>query len=231
MSADGAPVPQPVRVIVVANEKGGSGKSTVAIHVAVALLKRGHRVASIDLDTRQRTFTHYVENRKAWAQRIGRPLPTPTHVAVDGTSKKVAARALGERWTPSPQATIHRDRHARTRRRADAVRPRHGGHLDHPAQRQLCRPGRAGELRPRHHGPDRRQPLCQDRRGCTGATCHLRTDAARLDCAAQPPVDDPDPQQAAGHRRPRRAFAPARLPQRRGVGSTSPYSASSTSAV
>jgi chromosome partitioning protein len=94
MSADGAPVTQPVRVIVVANEKGGSGKSTVAIHVAVALLKRGKRVATIDLDTRQRTLTHYIENRKAWAQRIGRPLQTPTHVAVDGTFEEVASRGL-----------------------------------------------------------------------------------------------------------------------------------------
>jgi chromosome partitioning protein len=94
MSTDGAPVSQPVRVIVVANEKGGSGKSTVAIHVAVALLKRGHRVATIDLDTRQRTFTHYIENRKAWAQRIGRTLVTPTHVTVDGTFEEVASRAL-----------------------------------------------------------------------------------------------------------------------------------------
>jgi cellulose biosynthesis protein BcsQ len=39
------------RVIVVANEKGGSGKSTVAMHVAVALMKAGQRVATIDLDT------------------------------------------------------------------------------------------------------------------------------------------------------------------------------------
>ena len=39
----------PTRVIVVANEKGGSGKSTVAMHVAVALIKSGQRVATIDL--------------------------------------------------------------------------------------------------------------------------------------------------------------------------------------
>jgi chromosome partitioning protein len=48
--------PSPVsggRVVVVGNEKGGSGKSTVAMHVAVALLKAKQRVASIDLDSRQ----------------------------------------------------------------------------------------------------------------------------------------------------------------------------------
>ena len=53
------------------NEKGGSGKSTVAMHVAVALLKAGQRVATIDLDSRQKSFTHYIENRRAWAKRAG----------------------------------------------------------------------------------------------------------------------------------------------------------------
>ncbi len=45
------------RVIVVANEKGGSGKSTVAMHIAVALIKSGQRVATVDLDARQKSFT------------------------------------------------------------------------------------------------------------------------------------------------------------------------------
>jgi chromosome partitioning protein len=72
-----------LRVIVVGNEKGGSGKSTVAMHVAVALMNAGHRVATIDLDARQRSFTHYIENRLAWAQRRGRNLPTPDHFRFD----------------------------------------------------------------------------------------------------------------------------------------------------
>lgn len=67
------------RVIVVGNEKGGSGKSTVAMHVAIALLKRGHRVATIDLDSQQQTFTHYIESRQSWAQHIGRDLEMPDH--------------------------------------------------------------------------------------------------------------------------------------------------------
>ena len=54
-------------VIVVANEKGGTGKSTLSIHITVALLKAGYRVASIDLDTRQRTLTRFLENRQSWA--------------------------------------------------------------------------------------------------------------------------------------------------------------------
>ena len=53
-------------VIVIGNEKGGSGKSTVAVHLAVSLLKAGHRVATIDLDCRQQTLTHYIENRRVW---------------------------------------------------------------------------------------------------------------------------------------------------------------------
>jgi chromosome partitioning protein len=67
------------RVIVVANEKGGSGKSTVAMHVAIALIKSGQRVATIDLDARQKSFTHFVENRRAWARQIDRDLEIPEH--------------------------------------------------------------------------------------------------------------------------------------------------------
>jgi chromosome partitioning protein len=74
---------RPVRVIVVANEKGGSGKSTIAMHVAVALIKRGQRVATIDLDSRQRSFTRYIENRRAWAERVACDLEHPEHFCVD----------------------------------------------------------------------------------------------------------------------------------------------------
>ncbi|HEY1472850.1 MAG TPA: division plane positioning ATPase MipZ [Pseudolabrys sp.] len=71
------------RVIVIANEKGGSGKSTVAMHIAVALMKAGQSVATIDLDSRQRSFTHYIGNRRAWAQHVGRELETPHHTCFD----------------------------------------------------------------------------------------------------------------------------------------------------
>jgi chromosome partitioning protein len=67
------------RVIVVANEKGGSGKSTVAMHLAIALIKSGERVATIDLDARQKSLTHFIENRRAWARQINRDLETPEH--------------------------------------------------------------------------------------------------------------------------------------------------------
>ncbi|MFM7403142.1 MAG: division plane positioning ATPase MipZ [Erythrobacter sp.] len=63
--------------IVFANEKGGTGKSTSAVHVAVALSYLGARVASIDLDPRQRTMHRYIENRQATLQKRGLTLPTP----------------------------------------------------------------------------------------------------------------------------------------------------------
>ena len=44
-------------VIVVGNEKGGTGKSTTSMHLIVAFLKLGRSVASIDLDVRQGTLT------------------------------------------------------------------------------------------------------------------------------------------------------------------------------
>jgi chromosome partitioning protein len=82
MKEEASNVPS-VRVIVVANEKGGSGKSTVAINLAVGLIKAGHTVATIDLDSRQRSLTHYVDNRLVWARENGLDLPTPTHLCFD----------------------------------------------------------------------------------------------------------------------------------------------------
>ena len=74
--------PFSAHVIVLGNEKGGSGKSTTAMHIAVALLQAGQRVATIDLDSRQRSFTHYVENRRDWATRAGMALDHPRHFCV-----------------------------------------------------------------------------------------------------------------------------------------------------
>jgi len=51
-------------VIVIGNEKGGAGKSTLAMHLTVALLKAGRRVAALDLDLRQRSLSRYLENRR-----------------------------------------------------------------------------------------------------------------------------------------------------------------------
>ncbi len=70
----------PAYVIVLGNEKGGSGKSTLAMHVIVALLASGQSVASLDLDTRQRSLTHFIENRAAWARAQNLDLKIPDHI-------------------------------------------------------------------------------------------------------------------------------------------------------
>src|SRR5580704_2360593 len=75
-------------VIVVGNEKGGTGKSTLAMHLTVALMSFGQRVATIDLDSRQKTFTHYVENRHGWAKRCGGRLKVPTPFCVSSGSTR-----------------------------------------------------------------------------------------------------------------------------------------------
>ena len=86
MSVDTSAMVPSSRVIVVGNEKGGSGKSTVAMHIAIGLIKAGQSVATIDLDTRQKSFTHYIENRRAWGQHVGRDLGIPNHVCFDEKS-------------------------------------------------------------------------------------------------------------------------------------------------
>jgi chromosome partitioning protein len=74
--------PFSAHVIVLGNEKGGSGKSTTAMHIAVALLQAGQRVATIDLDSRQKSFTHYIDNRRNWTARTGIKLDVPVHYCV-----------------------------------------------------------------------------------------------------------------------------------------------------
>jgi chromosome partitioning protein len=69
--------------IVFANEKGGTGKSTTAVHAAVALAAAGRSVAAIDLDTRQRTFGRYLDNRAETIKRLSIPLPMPTYETFD----------------------------------------------------------------------------------------------------------------------------------------------------
>lgn len=70
-------------VIVLGNEKGGSGKSTTAMQIFVALARAGHRVGALDLDPRQQSFFRYLENREAHGQRIGQNLRMPRRVRVE----------------------------------------------------------------------------------------------------------------------------------------------------
>jgi chromosome partitioning protein len=66
-------------IIVVGNEKGGSGKSTTCMHVATALARMGYRVGALDLDLRQKSFGRYIENRLSYLARNGLTLPSPEY--------------------------------------------------------------------------------------------------------------------------------------------------------
>ncbi|MCB1394904.1 MAG: division plane positioning ATPase MipZ [Rhodobacter sp.] len=66
-------------IIVTGNEKGGSGKSTTAMHIATALVRMGHKVGALDLDVRQRSFGRYIENRAAFCIREHLTLATPQY--------------------------------------------------------------------------------------------------------------------------------------------------------
>lgn len=69
--------PRQAHVIVVGNQKGGAGKSTVAMHVIVALMRMGRRTGALDLDVRQRSLTRYIENRGRWIAAHAAKLPAP----------------------------------------------------------------------------------------------------------------------------------------------------------
>jgi len=83
------------RVIVVGNEKGGAGKSTIAIHTAVALLHAGAKVAVLDLDLRQQTLGHFFANRAQWLAFNGAQAPMP-HVHPVSSNGAELAKATDE---------------------------------------------------------------------------------------------------------------------------------------
>ena len=80
--------------ITFANEKGGTGKSTTAVHTAIALAASGHRVGAIDLDSRQRTMTRYLENRDATARRLDKALMAVRYEVVDQIVETLRALAI-----------------------------------------------------------------------------------------------------------------------------------------
>ena len=67
-------------IIVVGNEKGGAGKSTVSMHIATALVRLGHRVGAVDLDLRQKSFGRYLENRAKYLAKTEVSLPSPNYI-------------------------------------------------------------------------------------------------------------------------------------------------------
>src|SRR6266851_8866663 len=82
------------------------------MHIVAALMKAGQRVATIDLDSRQKTLTHYIEGRRSWARRRRADLELPTHFCI--------ARADGARVDESEAAE-----YAEFDRAVAAVQDRH----------------------------------------------------------------------------------------------------------
>ena len=223
MSVESSVRPRSAFCVVLGNEKGGSGKSTVAMHIAVALLKAGQRVATIDLDSRQKSFTHYIENRKAWARhaRLDLELPHPLLRLAQG--RRAGGRQRGGRV----RRIRRRGRRQRTHPRFH--RHRYAGHdsylmrLAHSMADTLITPLNdsfvdfdvLGTVDPvtfsvtgTSHFSDMVRDARRQRRVVDHATIDWIVVRNRLSTARLA-------QQAAGRRGAAGAFAPARFPCRR----------------
>jgi chromosome partitioning protein len=87
-----------MQIIVVGNVKGGSGKSTTAMHLIASLLHAGYLVGSLDVDAPQYTLTEYLNNRRDYmeAQGIGLPMPTHRSLSPSANTDRVAAEKEDE---------------------------------------------------------------------------------------------------------------------------------------
>jgi len=84
------------KVVVVGNEKGGSGKTTVTMHMAIGLLRRGVAVGTVDLDSHQQSLSRYLDNRKMWSEDNGVPLALPEHRLIVPSLQDSRSAAQGE---------------------------------------------------------------------------------------------------------------------------------------
>ncbi|MAS43475.1 chromosome partitioning protein [Albimonas donghaensis] len=98
-------------VIVTGNEKGGSGKSTTAMHLFAAIARAGFEVGALDLDLRQTTFFRYLENRAAFARRTGQTLALPRQIRLRPSDlrDRVEAEQEEERWFAQALAELDRE--------------------------------------------------------------------------------------------------------------------------
>ncbi|PKU24765.1 division plane positioning ATPase MipZ [Telmatospirillum siberiense] len=75
------------KVVVVGNEKGGSGKTTIAVHLAIGLSRLGIPVGSVDLDSHQQSLTRYLSNRRMWCEEHSVHLDMPEHRLIEPSSQ------------------------------------------------------------------------------------------------------------------------------------------------
>jgi len=196
-------------------KQGGSGKSTVAMHIAVALIKSGQRVATIDLDARQKSFTHFIENRRAWAKQIARDLQIPDHFCFG----KVHYPTAEDEAAGCKALTDAVDTLSRTYGVILIDTPGHDSYLmrlAHSLADTLITPLNdsfvdldvLGTVDPRTFRGHRDQPLFSDGAGGE-APAPPRSGIYRLDCFAESTLDDQFAQQASGRWGTATAFAMA----------------------
>jgi chromosome partitioning protein len=143
------------QVIVIGNEKGGAGKSTLAIHIVTGLLHAGKRVAIIDLDLRQRSMAKFFANRVVWTAANGFALPHPVEPDM-GDGAKLAKADPAEQMerfeaafaearaqadvvvidTPGGDTTLSRAAHGRA---DQIVTPMNDSFVDFDQRRPPCR--------------------------------------------------------------------------------------------
>lgn len=84
-------------IVVLGNEKGGTGKSTISMHIIVNLLRSQYKVGTIDVDARQGSLSRYIENRTKFAQENGEKfIPVPVHHALFKSESDLVAKAQEE---------------------------------------------------------------------------------------------------------------------------------------
>ena len=90
-------------IIVVANEKGGTGKSTLSMHLATKLMYENFKVAVIDLDGHQGSLSKYIENRRKFCTKNKISLPTPIHYIFEPVAKEANKKEIEDLITELSQ--------------------------------------------------------------------------------------------------------------------------------
>ena len=211
--------------IVVGNEKGGAGKSTVAMHLSIALLRMGMKVGVMDLDVRQRSLARYLENRARWIRNTGAPLPMPEMVRIDASQARdldAAEKEEAKHFADSLKRLseiVQLHRHRRPGRRHLPV-----AHVAHSSADTLITPlndsfvdfDLLGDVDPQTLRSGAAQLLCRTGLGLPQEEGAGEPQADRLGGDAQPHVAARRQEQAARGRGARQPLPPHRLPHRAG---------------